>query len=103
MRGVNKVVISGNIGDRITYGQTGSGTQACSFSIASDRKDGREIITAWARVNVYGDELVRDCRERLTKGGYAIVEGELMNRDGKVGELTEIRAREIVFVNNHRK
>jgi single-stranded DNA-binding protein len=102
MRGVNKVVISGNVGDRTTYGKTGSGVPCCSFSVASDRKDGREIITAWVRVNVYGDELVGDCKERLEKGVYCIVDGELMNRDGKVGELTELRARGIVFMNNNK-
>lgn len=100
MRGVNKVVISGNVGDRITHGKTGSGVPACSFSVASDRKDGRDTITAWVRVNVYGEELVRDCKERLEKGIYAIIDGELMNRDGKVGELTEVRARSIVFISN---
>lgn len=98
MRGVNKVVISGNVGDRITYGSTTSGVPACSFSIASDRNDGREVITAWVRVNVYGEELVRDCREKLVRGVYMVVDGELMNREGKAGELTEVRAQELVFV-----
>jgi len=103
MRGVNKVVISGNVGDRITYGKTGSGTPACSFSVASDRKDGKEIITAWVRVNVYGEDLVHDCQEKLGKGIYVVVDGELMNRDGKVGELTEVRAREIVFIDGKQR
>lgn len=27
-----------------------------------------------------------------------MVEGELMNRDGVLGDLTEVRARELIFV-----
>lgn len=98
MRGINRVIVSGNVGDRVTYGETRSGVLACSFAIASDRYDGRDIVTAWVRANVYGDDLVRLCKERLVKGCYLLIEGELMNRDGKFGELTEIRARDIVFL-----
>jgi single-stranded DNA-binding protein len=103
MRGINRVVLSGNVGDRVVYGTTRMGTQACSFSMASDRHDGDDVVTAWVRINLYGDDLVRICREKLTKGMYVIVEGELMNRDGTVGELTEVRAREVVFVTNNQK
>lgn len=97
MRGVNKVVISGNVGDRISFQETGAGVPACSFRIASDRHTADGSITAWVKVNVY-DGLVKICKTKLKKGGYVIVEGELMNRDGQLGELTEVRAKDIVFV-----
>lgn len=103
MRGINHVVVSGNIGDRIVFRETGSGTAACSFSVASDRHTADGSVTAWVKVNVYGAGLVNLCRQRLGKGGYAIIEGELMNRDGQLGELTEVRAKEIVFINDGRQ
>jgi single-stranded DNA-binding protein len=98
MRGVNRVIISGNVSGNIHYGSTGQGSSALSFSLASDRKVNGSTITAWVKVNVYLDPLVRICKARLDKGGYILVEGELMNRDGVHGELTEVRAREIIFL-----
>ena len=50
------------------------------------------------KVNVYVENLIRICKSKLTKGRYVIVEGELMNREGQYGELTEVRAREVLFV-----
>lgn len=98
MKGINVICISGNVGERINFSQTGSGVQACSFSLASDRHaSGGDVITVWAKVNVYGAGLVELCRNRLGKGSYVQVKGELMNRDGQHGQLTEIRAQDIIF------
>ena len=99
MRGINRVIISGNVGAQIAFAGTGSGVAACSFFIASDRhSSGGAVISAWVKINVYGDNFVRICRSRLQKGCYVLVEGELMNRDGQLGELVEVRAREILFL-----
>lgn len=99
MRGINKVLISGNVSGATAFNKTGSGTDACSFKIASDRRGSQGgSVTAWIKVNAYGEPLVAICKERLMKGIYVIVEGELMNRDGERGELTEVRAKEIVFI-----
>jgi single-stranded DNA-binding protein len=98
MRGINQVTFCGNIGGPGTYSATGSGTPACSFKVASDRKAGETTITTWAKINCYGEGLVEICRQRAKKGGYVIVSGELMNREGAAGDQTEIRAREVVFV-----
>jgi single-stranded DNA-binding protein len=101
MKGINSVIISGNVGDRITIGRTSRGDPACSFSVASDAAP---VPTAtWVRVSVYGEELVQVCRMHLTKGVYVLVEGELMNRAGRFGELTEVRARRVVFVDGSKK
>jgi single-stranded DNA-binding protein len=97
MRGLNSVVISGNVGNSITFGDTRAGTPACSFSIASDRHTFDGIISAWVKINAYGD-VVRVCEERLEKGCYVMVSGELMNRTVPAGELLEVRAREIIFI-----
>jgi single-stranded DNA-binding protein len=67
----------------------------------SERRGGKtgENVTAYVKINIYSDALVDICRTRLLKGVYVIVEGELMNREGVHGEVTEVRAKEIIFTN----
>jgi single-stranded DNA-binding protein len=100
MRGINRVIISGNVGGQMSFKATGNGSAACSFFLASDRhSSGGAVVSAWVKINAYGDNFVRICRSRLEKGVYVLVEGELMNRDGpQLGELVEVRAREIIFL-----
>jgi len=103
MRGINKAVISGNVSREINYGKMPDGSPVLSFTMASDRPANGVVITAWVKVNVYIDTLVEQCREHLRCSGYVIVEGELMNREGRHGKLTEVRAKEIIFVKEGRK
>lgn len=104
MRGINKVVLSGNVGGGIKYEETKKGIPSCSFQVASDRHAHGEVVTAWVKINAYGQGLVRSCKPRLKKGTYVIVEGELMNRDSRgFKELVEIRAREVIFPFNGRR
>lgn len=98
MKGINKVILSGNVLDNIEYGRMTNNAEACSFQVASDRHTSSGVVTAFVKVNVYVEGLIRICRMKLIKGMYVLVEGELMNRDGKHGDLTEVRAREIIFL-----
>lgn len=99
MRGINKVIVSGNVTGAIEFGKTQAGLEVCGFHVASDRHtSGGGVVTAFIKVNVYVDGLVRICKTRLIKGIYVLVEGELMNREGQHGDLTEVRAREVIFV-----
>jgi single-stranded DNA-binding protein len=96
MRGINKVIVSGNVSDGVQFGHTQGNrdqTSLCSFYIASDRHAQGQVVTAWVKVNVYVDALVSLCRARLHKGVYIMVEGELMNRG-------EVRAKELIFLQN---
>jgi single-stranded DNA-binding protein len=105
MRGVNHVVVSGNVtGAEPTFATMRDGKQACSFEIASHRATpGGGQVKAYIRINVYIEALVRLCSDRIFKGVYTIVDGELMNRPGQHGELTEVRAREIIFVSDRKE
>lgn len=93
MRGHNEVWISGNVGGKIVVSKTRDDREACSFQLASENSKSR---TTWVRINVY-DGLAENCKNRLRKGIYCTVLGELMNREGQYGELTEIRARDVIF------
>lgn len=101
-RGLNRVIISGNCSDSARYHTTNSGTKCASFRLASDRRGTKpgELVTAWIKINVYTEPLVAICMTRLIKGCYVIIEGELMNREGPHGEVTEVRAREIIFTDH---
>lgn len=99
MRGLNRVIISGNVTEKIDFARTEAGnTEVCTFTLASDRHTSGKVITAFVKVNVYVEALVRVCRSRLAKGSYLIVEGELMNRTTPSGKLTEVRAWELIFM-----
>lgn len=104
MRGINLVAVSGNVtGAKPVFTTTHDGKPACSFEIASHRAVSGGQVKAYLRINVYVEALVRLCESRIDKGEYVIVHGELMNRDGQHGELTEVRAREIIFVPRHKE
>lgn len=96
-KGINKVFLAGNVLDNIEYGKVGNGSEALTFQIASDRKSASGVVTAYVKVNVYVEGLIRICKLKLIKGCYVVVEGELMNREGRHGDLLEVRAREIIF------
>lgn len=100
MRGVNHVTVSGNVtGSKLMFQTMSGGRDVCSFEVVSHRQTpGGGQVKAFVKINVYIEALVKICETRLEKGIYVIVEGELMNRDGQYGELTEVRAREIIFV-----
>lgn len=100
MRGLNKVVLSGNVTGTINYAKTDHGTDVCTFVLASDRYASGSVVTAYIKVNVYIDGLVGLCRNRLEKGCYLLVEGELMNRNSPIGKVVEVRAHELIFISD---
>lgn len=96
VRGVNAVVVSGNVGS-VQFGKTAMrGDDTCSFMLAVEKKRGE---VTWTRVNVYGG-LVQSCQTFLQKGSYVIVEGELMERmnKNKDNKILELRAKDIKFI-----
>lgn len=100
MRGLNKVILSGSVVRSIEYGKTGSGAEACTFYVQSDRPtNSGETLSVAVKVNVYVEGLVRICRSKLRKNIYVIVDGELMTREiVGLGEHIEVRCRDILFL-----
>jgi hypothetical protein len=96
MTGQNQVLISGYVESRVLTGTTGDGGEACSFSVASG--DSGNKITH-VRINAYGS-LAEQCERESKLGSYCVIIGELMNRQGKFGKLTEIRAKKVEFVSD---
>ncbi len=81
-RGVNKVILIGNLGADPDTRYTGSGTPICTLSVATteswmDKQSGqRQERTEWHRVKVFG-KLAEICQEYLRKGRQVYIEGSL--------------------------
>ncbi|MEM1057200.1 MAG: single-stranded DNA-binding protein [Bacteroidota bacterium] len=103
-RGVNKVILVGNLGQDPELRYTGSGTAVCNFSLATTEsykdRDGNQVEnTEWHRVVAWA-RLAEICGEYLKKGRQVYIEGQLQTRqwedkDGNTRYTTEIKAREM--------
>ena len=103
-RGINKVILIGNLGQDPELRYTGSGTAVCNMRIATSEsykdRDGNQVEnTEWHTV-VAWSRLAEICGEYLKKGRQVYIEGSLQtrqweDRDGNTRYSTEIKAREM--------
>lgn len=106
-RGVNKVILVGNLGKDPELRYTGSGTAVCNFSLATNEsyKDSNgETVerTEWHNLVVWS-RLAEICNEYLRKGSQAYFEGSLQTRsyddkDGNKKYITEIKVKEMMML-----
>ena len=81
-RGINKVILIGNLGADPDTRYTGSGTPICTLSLATseswtDKQTGqKQERTEWHRVKVFG-KLAEICQEYLRKGRQVYIEGSI--------------------------
>src|SRR5690349_3380145 len=81
-RGINKVIIVGNLGADPELRYTGGGTAVCSLSVATseqwkDKQSGeKQERTEWHRVKLFG-KLAEIAGEYLKKGRQVYIEGSL--------------------------
>lgn len=106
-RGVNKVILIGNLGQDPELRYTGSGTAVCNMRLATNEsykdRDGNMVdktewhtVVAWARLGEI-------CNEYLSKGSQVYFEGKLQtrsweDRDGNTRYSTEVKAQEMMFL-----
>jgi single-strand DNA-binding protein len=99
-RGINKVILIGNLGNAPEIRATGSGTLIANLSVATseswkDRNTGQQQErTEWHRVVVFG-KLAEVAQQYLHKGSKVYIEGKLQTRkwqgqDGQDRYTTEI-------------
>src|SRR5690349_9056493 len=98
-RGLNKVMIVGNLGRDPEMKYAASGTAICNFSVAVTSGYGDKETTEWFRV-VAWQKLAETCNEYLRKGSKVYIEGRLQTRkypgkDGTERESTELIANEM--------
>ncbi len=103
---VNKVTLLGNLGRDPEVRFTQGGRAVANFTIATTESWGqgpeRQEKTEWHKIVVWG-KLAELCGQYLSKGRQVYVEGRIQtrkyqDRDGQERYITEIVAREIVFL-----
>jgi single-strand DNA-binding protein len=103
-RGVNKVILIGNLGGDPELRSTPGGTSVASFTLATNEswtdKDGtKQERTEWHRIVVWS-RLAEICGQYLRKGSQVYIEGRLQTRSwedkqGNQRKTTEIVARDM--------
>ena len=108
-RGLNKVLLIGNLGKDPEMKYTPQGTPITTFSLAVSRSrkspEGQMIDeTEWFRV-VAWERLAETCNEYLRKGSKAYIEGRLQTRkwtgqDGQERQTVEVVAQEMLLLDS---
>jgi single-strand DNA-binding protein len=111
MRGLNKVMIIGQLGRDPEMRYTPSGRPVTSFSVATTRswtssEGDRREETEWFNVVAWGN-LAEICKQYLHKGQPVYVEGRLQTRgwedqEGKKHFRTELVANEVIILGDRR-
>jgi single-strand DNA-binding protein len=106
-RGLNKVMLIGNLGRDPEMRYTPSGKPVTSFSLASSRtwvsSDGeRREETEWFNVVAWGN-LAEICNQHLSRGQQVYIEGRLQTRswedeNGQRHFRTEVVANEMIIL-----
>ncbi len=106
-RGINKVILIGNLGNDPELRHTPSGKPVVNFNLATSdlwtNKDGQqETRTEWHRI-VAWNRLAEICKEYLSKGKQVYIEGRLQTRswedpNGQTRKVTEIVANQMMML-----
>lgn len=106
-RGLNKVILIGNLGRDPELRRTSSGAAVCTLNLATnasytDRDGNRVDTTEWHRVVVWG-RMAETCDAYLQAGRRVYVEGSLQtrtweDREGRSRTTTEVKARRVDFL-----
>ena len=110
-RGVNKVILVGNLGADPEMRHTGSGTAICSFTLATseswtDKQSGeKQERTEWHRIKIFG-RLGEIAAEYLKKGRQVYIEGSIRTdkftgKDGVEKYFTDIIASEMQMLGSN--
>jgi single-strand DNA-binding protein len=110
-RGLNKVMIIGNLGRDPEMRYTPSGRPVTTFSVATSRtwntaEGEKRVETEWFNV-VAWSSLAEICKQYLTKGQQVYIEGRLQTRhwddtDGNKHTSVEIVASEMIMLGDRR-
>ncbi len=111
-RGLNKIMIIGNLGRDPEMRYTPSGRPVTTFSVATSRTwntaDGeKRVETEWFNVVAWSN-LAEICKQYLSKGQQVYVEGRLQTRhwddaDGNKHTSVEIVANEMILLGDRRE
>jgi single-strand DNA-binding protein len=111
-RGLNKVMIIGNLGRDPEMRYTPSGRPVTTFSVATSRtwntsEGEKHVETEWFNVVAWSN-LAEICKQFLIKGQQVYIEGRLQTRhwddqDGNKHTSVEIVANEMIILGERRE
>jgi single-strand DNA-binding protein len=111
-RGLNKVMIIGNLGRDPEMRYTPSGRPVTTFSVATSRswntsEGEKHVETEWFNVVAWSN-LAEICKQYLTKGQQVYIEGRLQTRhwddqEGNKHISVEIVANEMIILGERRE
>lgn len=111
-RGLNKVMIIGNLGRDPEMRYTPSGRPVTTFSVATSRtwntsEGEKHVETEWFNVVAWSN-LAEICKQYLTKGQQVFIEGRLQTRhwddqEGNKHTSVEIVANEMIILGERRE
>lgn len=111
-KGLNKVMLIGNLGQDVELGQLPNGDAACTLSIATteswkDKNTGQQVEkTEWHRVVAF-KRLAEVCNQFLRKGSKVYIEGSLRTRkwekDGQTRYTTEIICKDMQMLDSRQQ
>ena len=111
-RGLNKVMIIGNLGREPEMRYTPSGRPVTTFSVATSRtwntsEGEKHVETEWFNVVAWSN-LAEICKQYLTKGQQVYIEGRLQTRhwedqEGNKHTSVEIVANEMIILGERRE
>ena len=93
---MKQVVIAGNIGKGAETRTTQGGDKVTGFSVAVEDRNGREKITIWFDVTIWGARGEK-LAPYLTKGGKVTVAGDLGRREHDGKTYLTVRADQITL------
>lgn len=112
MRGINRVLLMGNLGADVEVKHSREGTPIASFNIAVSEKwkgkDGEDQERVeWVKIVCFSG-VAENCGKYLGKGDTVVVEGRLRSREfedreGNKKKITEVIGDRIYFVSLKRK
>lgn len=111
-RGLNKVMIIGNLGRDPEMRYTPSGRPVTTFSVATSRawntsEGEKHVETEWFNIVAWSN-LAEICKQYLTKGQQVYIEGRLQTRhwedqEGNKHTSIEIVANEMIILGERRE
>lgn len=93
---MKQVIIAGNIGKGAETRTTQGGDKVTGFSVAVEDRNGREKITIWFDVTIWGTRGEK-LAPYLTKGGKVTVAGDLGRREHDGKTYLTVRADQITL------
>lgn len=111
-RGLNKIMIIGNLGRDPEMRYTPSGKPVTTFSVATSRswntsEGEKHVETEWFNIVAWSN-LAEICKQYLTKGQQVYIEGRLQTRhwddqEGNKHTSVEIVANEMIILGERRE